>query len=320
VLQIKSTFLFPSGKNATKKWQKNIQTQRNARPAQPAVARESKNMGVPAVLLPLLNQAASAASDALASVGLGEEARAHFGVTEPLASLGIPQAFQALAICAALSLILTSTAVVLCCRARTRAQESEPLLPSYTMRSDEPRHCRAAAYCAAASNGSALPDGAASRAAAATIEVGGAAVAPANGLCGGRGYAEGGASSAQGGILSGILGGGAGGGRGGTHPQERPEERTVTVSDVVTADAEGGRGGGWGDLDGMPEELTLQRREHPTSRRGADLADARKRDADEMPMPRRGGGAGAMPPHMRRGGGGGDGSAAPRGCGGGRRR
>ena len=46
------------------------------------------------------------------------------------------------------------------------------------------------------------------------------------------------------------------------------QERAVTIT---SEDQEGGRGGGWGDLDSMDPSLTLARAEYPTSRRGADL-------------------------------------------------
>ena len=57
----------------------------------------------------------------------------------------------------------------------------------------------------------------------------------------------------------------------------RPQgnERSVCVTDDVEA-VEGGRGGGWGDLDGFPETITISRHEHPTSRRGGDRDTARR--------------------------------------------
>lgn len=67
-----------------------------------------------------------------------------------------------------------------------------------------------------------------------------------------------------------------------------PQEEAKSVT-VVVAEQEGGRGGGWGDLDGFDPSITINRQEHPTSRRGADLS--KYLDEDAPPVARRGGGS-----------------------------
>ena len=53
------------------------------------------------------------------------------------------------------------------------------------------------------------------------------------------------------------------------------EHRSVCVTDDIE-EVEGGHGGGWGDLDGFSETITISRHEHPTSRRGGDRDTARR--------------------------------------------
>ena len=91
---------------------------------------------------------------------------------------------------------------------------------------------------------------------------------------------------------------------------QHEEAKSVTV---VVADQEGGRGGGWGDLDSFDESITIKRNEHPTSRRGAALKDFYENEAANG-RPRTGG-------RDRRGGGPPDrgGGQAPRGRPSGRR-
>ena len=70
--------------------------------------------------------------------------------------------------------------------------------------------------------------------------------------------------------------------------QSTPQEEAKSVT-VVVAEQEGGRGGGWGDLDGFDPSITINRQEHPTSRRGADLS--KYYDSEAPPVARRGGGS-----------------------------
>ena len=76
-------------------------------------------------------------------------------------------------------------------------------------------------------------------------------------------------------------------------PQLAPqveEAKTVTIV-VANAEQEGGRGGGWGDLDGFDPSITINRQEYPTSRRGAELSKYFVEDAP--PVARRGAKEGA---------------------------
>lgn len=97
----------------------------------------------------------------------------------------------------------------------------------------------------------------------------------------------------------------------------RPQqERSVCVTDNVEA-VEGQRGGGWGDLDGFPETITIARHEHPTSRRGGDRDTARaaymaaagdgpppRRDLPSRPSPEPAAGGRSRGAQFARGGGG----------------
>jgi hypothetical protein len=79
------------------------------------------------------------------------------------------------------------------------------------------------------------------------------------------------------------------------------EQKAVTISAEVD---EGGRGGGWGDLDSF-EELVATREEHPTTRRDPRLAKYGLGEPEEAapPMNRRGGppAPAGPPPGVRRG-------------------
>ena len=171
-----------------------------------------------------------------------------------------------------------------CCAGRLRrAHGAEPLLPKYAPRSDqlpnqhEGRPCRAGAYCAAAATGSAQTP-----AANAQKSKGGGT----GGLNGAHSNHYNGATSPspQAKEVSPP--------RNGSAPKPQ-QERGGNVADTDAEAAEGGRGGGWGDLDGFPETLTISRYEYPTSRRGADRDEQRARYLSEhapeqaVPAPRR---------------------------------
>lgn len=271
-------------------------------------------------MLPPATVEAAAASfnEALSSAGVeGAALLTKYGVAQPLARLGVAAPLQPLAVALALLLLalLLLCSLCCCCCGRRGGRHGEPLLPKYVERSDG-RPCRASAYCAMAND-----------------------IASSAGCMPTKAAAGGGT------IASKIL---ADGGSAMSHPTDaapvvvppprpvaaprpvvvRSPDETRSNAAVASADTEGGRGGGWGDLDGMPETLTISRHEYPTSRRGADLA---KYFEDEVPPMRSRGrsanGENAPPPNRRGGGGGGAGGGggghggmAPRGGGGGGRR
>jgi hypothetical protein len=234
--------------------------------------------------------AAQASTSALDAMRLGLQAiveRSDAALARFVYIPGVPEAVQPLARLLLVLSLGSCCCLLSCCffcwwrrRARTFA---EPLLPKHAVRSDafrpesvvrsadpdhihEGRVCRASALAALASADvppavAAKPcsGGLAAYCATATVDARAAAPAPAA-------LAEFKPLSPRNGAAP-------------RPPQAAPkpqqEAKVVCVSDSIEA-VEGGRGGGWGDLDGFPDTLTVSRHEYPTSRRGADRDTARK--------------------------------------------
>lgn len=230
------------------------------------------------------------------------------GVPSQLVALGVPAEYGTVAVVAVAALLLVAS-LCCCCCCLSRGDGREPLLPKSLPRSD--RVCRAANNCG-------LGDAAVSSGCAgAGAMIGGSKFNPANGCCAAAmpvampttGLFADPPAMATGGCLGNV--GGVFGCIGGSvesairHSQDVPrtlheEAKSVTV---VVADQEGGRGGGWGDLDSFDESITIKRTEYPTSRRGAALNDYYAAE-EKAGRPRTGtrGGPEGGPPQNRRGG------------------
>lgn len=207
----------------------------------------------------------------------------------------------------ALSLLLSL--LLLACRCACCSRKvSEPLLPTHLPRSDGPVHpfsvhegrvCRASAYsaaaaalgsteevaaankcsnnnvhegrvCRASAYGAAMPSGGEEPPARAchNVHEGRVCRASAFSSCFCDGTAPSGPAPA-------TAPNDASPPRNGSAPKPQ-QERVVCVSDTNVEVIEGGRGGGWGDLGGFPETITVSRQEHPTSRRGGELPRGRR--------------------------------------------
>ena len=209
------------------------------------------------------------------------DALSRSGVPSTVASLGLVPSDLALpataAAAALLGLALLLGGLCCCCCSR-RGDGREPLLPKTLPRSD--RVCRAANNCGL---GDAVPSISSGGGGGGAL-IGGSKFDPANGCCAAAApvvmpnsglfadppFATGGCLGNVGGIIANISGSVETAMRQEVPRTQHEEAKTVTV---VVADQEGGRGGGWGDLDSFDESITVKRVEHPTSRRGQSLKD-----------------------------------------------
>ena len=217
---------------------------------------------MPSTVLAELDDAVEAAASSLdgALEAAGVDGDALLAKAGPLGDLldraGVPEDLRPLAVAAALAaLLLLLLCALCCCCCRRRSGYYDPLLPKHVVRSDDGRPCRASAYCAMAND-------------VVVVNGGGGRTAG----CGpSKVLADGGSTmSSSIGVAPPMP----------VQPPSWAQPRPPVVvrspeesksNAVASADVEGGRGGGWGDLDDMPETLTVARHEYPTSRRGANL-------------------------------------------------